>query len=86
MDIEQFEVRLRELESMIGVELWMDLFSVKYAALLNDVRVLPGAKYRMLERMQRLVYKQFFYLFGEWRREKGINVIQGKRERREMVQ
>ena len=86
MDMEELEARLRELESMIGVDLWTDLFSSKYAALLNDVRALPGPKYQKLERMQRLIYRQFMFLFGEWRREKGINAIQGEqREQGEEV-
>jgi hypothetical protein len=73
-----FEGRIRELESMICVNASMDRFTAAYEALLNDVRALPGPKYERLERMQRLIYRQFSYLFSEWRRERGIKAIQGE--------
>lgn len=78
MNDDKFEARLRELEAMTGQDMSMDLFNDGYETLLNDVKAMPGPKYKKLERMQKLVYRQFLYLFNEWRRQRAIDTMADK--------
>lgn len=67
----QFEAGLRILEAMVGQDATIELFEQGYESLLNEVRMLP-TRFEKLERMQRLLFQQFMFLFGEWRREAAI--------------
>jgi hypothetical protein len=80
MDHGEFERRYRELESLRGSVDTMNLFTDAYEGLLNEVKAMPGPKYGKFERMQRLLYQQFMFLFGEWRRAKAIDAIEGPGE------
>ena len=75
MDSDQFESRLRELESLAGSTDTMTLFNASYEALLEEVNGQPGPRYRKLERMQRLVYKQTAWLMNELLRAKAIDAM-----------
>lgn len=77
MNDDHFEVRLRELEAMAGTDAGMDIFNQEYESLLNEIKAMPGPKFEKLKRMQKLVYRQFMFLFGEWRRTKAIDAMQG---------
>lgn len=77
MNIDQFNARLRELESMTGSEAGRDLFNEEYEALLHDVKRSSGPRYERFKRMQRLLFQQFMFLFGEWKREMAIEKIIG---------
>ena len=68
-----FEKRLREVESMAGSEISMDLFTESYQSLLLEVQRLPKGKYEKLERMRRLIYRQYLYLVACWFREKAAD-------------
>jgi len=65
-----FEARLREVESLAGSEISMDVFNESYQSLLLEVQRLPKGKYEKLERMRRLLSRQFLFLLAAWKRAK----------------
>jgi hypothetical protein len=48
-----------------------DEFTELYESMLNKVRI-TGDK-AQVKQMQRILFRQFIYLFSEWRREKALN-------------
>ena len=77
MNDDQFETRLRELESMTGQGVSMDMFNEAYESLLNEVKVLPGPRFRLVERMAKVLARQTEYMVDEWLRAKAIDKIAG---------
>lgn len=75
-----FESRLRELESLAGSESALNLFNEAYQSLLLEVQRLPKEKAEKLETMRRVLYKQFLYLFAQWRRVKATDPEELERE------
>ena len=67
-----FEQRLRELESMTGQDVSMDLFNLHYEEMLREIQTGPGPRYGRLERMQRLIHRQTAWVMCELIREKAI--------------
>ena len=61
---------LEELEFLAGMTDSADEFNDYYEKLLDECRA-NNDRVTVLS-MQRLLFKQFLFLFGEWRREKGM--------------
>lgn len=77
MNTTQFDSRIRHLESLTGSETAMDLFNEAYQSLLLEVQRLPKAKAEKLERMRRLLHRQFLFLLAAWHRAKAIDKMGG---------
>ena len=70
-----FEKRLIEVESLMGSESGMELFNESYQSLLLEIQRLPKGKVEKLERMRRLLHRQFLYLYAAWKRAKVIEGV-----------
>ena len=70
-----FEKRFREVESLAGSEISMDLFNEHYQSLLLEVQRSTKPKAEKLERMRRLLHRQFLYLLAQWRRAKAEDAL-----------
>lgn len=70
-----FEKRLREVESLMGSESAMDAFNASYESLLLAVNRVPKAKHEKLERMRRLLHRQFLYLYAQWKRARIVEGV-----------
>jgi hypothetical protein len=75
MDNDIFEARLRELEALQGQDMGMELFNEEYEETLREIQTGPGPRFKMLERMNRVLRRQVSYVTTCWIREKAIDKI-----------
>lgn len=68
-----FENCFRELQTLCGSTATMNLFNEHYEGLLLFINREQKPKYDRLQRMQRLLYRQFLFLFAQWREAKAAD-------------
>jgi hypothetical protein len=70
METEQMNRQIAELEFLSGTLESADEFNLRYERMLRECKV-AGDK-ATARKMQKVLFRQFIFLFNEWRREKGM--------------